>query len=134
MKKETLAALNLLLQFIQLEEFKKVKKYSDLLWPGGEYVNDNYILYKAILRNDFSCAQSIIENIIFEHSEIEINDSLYHESNSEFNELDDDYNDDDYNDDSNRLSYSKYNGAHGYDDDTIDSAFEGDPDNCWNVD
>jgi hypothetical protein len=31
-------------------------------------------------------------------------------------------------------SYSKYGGAHGFDDDTIGTAFEGDPDNCWNVD
>lgn len=32
------------------------------------------------------------------------------------------------------LSYSKYGGAYGYDDDTIDSAFEGDPENYWNID
>jgi hypothetical protein len=31
-------------------------------------------------------------------------------------------------------SYSKYNGAFGYDDETIDSAFEGDPSNIWNID
>lgn len=31
-------------------------------------------------------------------------------------------------------SYEKYNRAHGFDDDTIDSAFEGDPDNYWNID
>lgn len=32
------------------------------------------------------------------------------------------------------MSYSKYGGAYGYDDDTIDSAFEGDPENYWNID
>lgn len=30
--------------------------------------------------------------------------------------------------------YDKYNGAYGYDDDTIDNAFEGDPENTWNID
>lgn len=34
----------------------------------------------------------------------------------------------------NRPNYSKYNGAYGFDDDTIDSAFEGDPENYWNID
>ena len=31
-------------------------------------------------------------------------------------------------------SYEVHRGAFGFDDDTIDSAFEGDPSNCWNVD
>lgn len=31
-------------------------------------------------------------------------------------------------------SYSKYGGYNGYDDDTIDSAFEGDPELTWNID
>lgn len=39
---------------------------------------------------------------------------------------------DDYDDYS--PSYDKYGGAYGYDDDTIDSAFEGDPENYWNID
>lgn len=30
--------------------------------------------------------------------------------------------------------YEKYGHAYGYDDDTIDSAFEGDPENYWNID
>ena len=30
-------------------------------------------------------------------------------------------------------SYEKYNGAYGLDDQTIDSAFEGDPSNYWNI-
>jgi hypothetical protein len=30
-------------------------------------------------------------------------------------------------------SYENYNGAHGYDDDAIDNAFNGDPDNCWGI-
>lgn len=31
-------------------------------------------------------------------------------------------------------SCEKYNGAHGFDDDTIDSVFDGNPDNYWNID
>ena len=30
--------------------------------------------------------------------------------------------------------HSKHRGEYGYDDDTIDSAFEGYPDNYWNID
>lgn len=30
--------------------------------------------------------------------------------------------------------YNRYNGAYGYDDNTIDSAFDGDPENYWNID
>ena len=33
-----------------------------------------------------------------------------------------------------RPTYSRYGGYNGYDDDTIDSAFEGDPEATWNVD
>ena len=36
--------------------------------------------------------------------------------------------------DSENSHYEKYGGAYGYDDDTIDSAFEGDPENYWNID
>ena len=31
-------------------------------------------------------------------------------------------------------SYETYNGAYGYDDETIESAFDGDPENAWNID
>jgi hypothetical protein len=40
-----------------------------------------------------------------------------------------DYYDEDY-----TPSYEKYGGYNGYDDDTIDSAFEGDPEATWNID
>lgn len=45
----------------------------------------------------------------------------------EFDSYDEDY-------DYDRRSYSEYNGAYGFDDDTINSAFEGDPENYWNID
>ena len=46
-------------------------------------------------------------------------------------DYDDSY-DDDYYDD--RPSYDKYGGYNDWDDDTIDSAFEGDPEATWNID
>lgn len=49
-----------------------------------------------------------------------------------FEEVYEDYDDGDYEYD--RRSYSEYNGAYGFDDDTINSAFEGDPENYWNID
>lgn len=55
---------------------------------------------------------------------------LKHESNySNPHHTGDDDNDDNY-----RPSYEKYNGYNDFDDDTIDNAFEGDPDATWNVD
>lgn len=47
---------------------------------------------------------------------------------------DDDYETWDNNDDYYESSYEKYGGYNGYDDDAIDNAFEGDPENTWNVD
>ena len=37
-------------------------------------------------------------------------------------------------DNDDNYSYDKYNGAYGFDDDTIDSAFEGEPEAYWNID
>jgi hypothetical protein len=37
-------------------------------------------------------------------------------------------------DDFDYMSQDKYQGKYGYDDNTIDSAFEGDPENYWNID
>lgn len=45
-----------------------------------------------------------------------------------------DYDDSYDQDDNYGSSYEKYGGYNGYDDDTIDDAFEGDPMNTWNVD
>ena len=49
---------------------------------------------------------------------------------------DEDVNEDELEDDNDEteLNYSKHGGAYGYDDDTIDSAFDGDPENYWNID
>lgn len=47
---------------------------------------------------------------------------------------DNNYEDKDESNSSNEYSYDKYKGAYGYDDDAIDSAFEGDPENYWNID
>ena len=39
-----------------------------------------------------------------------------------------------YHDDDDSSSYSKYGGYNGYDDNTIDSAFDGMPEATWNID
>jgi hypothetical protein len=41
---------------------------------------------------------------------------------------------DDFDREDNSNNYQKYNGAYGLNDPTIDSAFEGDPENYWNID
>lgn len=55
----------------------------------------------------------------------------YGELIESYNNQDDDF-DDIYYDEA--PSYNKYGGYNGYDDDTIDSAFEGDPYATWNID
>ncbi|PVX46170.1 hypothetical protein C8C85_1996 [Flavobacterium sp. 103] len=44
------------------------------------------------------------------------------------------YKDEDESNSSKDYTYDKYKGAYGYDDDSIDNAFEGDPENYWNID
>lgn len=39
-----------------------------------------------------------------------------------------------YYDDEDYPRYEKYGSYNGYDDDTIDDAFEGDPEATWNID
>ncbi len=51
-----------------------------------------------------------------------------------FKEYDGDDDDDDFDREDNSSRFTKYNGAYGFDDNTIDSAFEGDPENYWNID
>jgi tetratricopeptide (TPR) repeat protein len=55
-------------------------------------------------------------------------DNIENESDDELSTQDDEYLD------SYGSSYEKYGGYNGYDDDTIDDSFEGDPLNTWNVD
>lgn len=47
---------------------------------------------------------------------------------------DSDYDQDEYDNDDYGSSYEKYGGYNGWSDDVIDDAFEGDPENTWNVD
>jgi hypothetical protein len=57
-------------------------------------------------------------------------DDFSSSSEDDFSSSEDDFSND-YED---GPSYDKYGGYNGYDDDTIDSAFDGDPMNTWNVD
>lgn len=50
-----------------------------------------------------------------------------------YKEYEEDYHDD-FEREDNSKSYREHNGAYGFDDDTINSAFEGDPENYWNID
>lgn len=70
----------------------------------------------------------------FNHQD-EINENLMEIANvlsrtSKVAQDDDSYDDDDYD----YSSTDEYGGAYGYDDDSIDNAFEGDLDNYWNID
>lgn len=56
-------------------------------------------------------------------------DFYYNENDSYYEE---DYNE--YENEPGWGSYEKYGGYNGYDDFTIDSAFEGDPEATWNID
>lgn len=55
-----------------------------------------------------------------------------YETEDEDHELD--FDESEYDFDNRNSGYEKYGGYNGYDDDTIDNAFEGDPENTWNVD
>lgn len=58
-----------------------------------------------------------------------LSDYIPKEKVSYYNDYYYDNNEDDYDD-----GYNKYGGYNGYDDDTIDSAFEGNPELTWNID
>ena len=75
------------------------------------------------LLNVFSCYEGISEKLKA--------DVAFKKFAPKTNE--DDYDGDDC-DSYDSPSYEKYGGAYGYDDLTIDVAFEGDPENSWNVD
>jgi hypothetical protein len=86
--------------------------------------NHSTIKLKDGRKLDFEVAKTNLLNALQKNKELFLN-SLTSSS------TDDDY-DDDY--DNHESSYEKYGGYNGYDDDTIDDAFEGDPENTWNVD
>lgn len=66
---------------------------------------------------------------VFENQDIEI---AFQEQKWKLDRRKDEYDDSDWDYQSTKIS--KYGGAYGFDDDTIDSAFEGDPENYWNID
>jgi len=82
------------------------------------YISDEIIAEIKIIKPDFTITEEGKQKLADKYS-------TWEEEQQE-----DDY--DDYDDYS--PSYEKYGGAYGYDDDTIDSAFEGDPENYWNID
>lgn len=59
------------------------------------------------------------------------NDEYFEDEISKNN---DNYNDSYYYEEDNYSRFEKYNGIYGLDDNTIDDAFDGDPENYWNID
>ncbi|NJK84515.1 MAG: hypothetical protein HC912_12710 [Saprospiraceae bacterium] len=98
-------------------------------------VQHSYIDWCAINLDHFYISDEVIDEIkeivpdfsISEEGKSKLSEKYGDWENNQENHSRDDY--DDY-----RPSYEKYGGAYGYDDDTIDSAFEGDPENYWNID
>lgn len=102
---------------------KNVEEYQSLV---NTLLTNEYVeLTNGTKLNSFSAINSFIETLDHDKHLFDIiteNEVDYYEDH-EFQDFDDD-----------GLDYSKYGGAYGYDDNTIDSAFEGDPDNYWNID
>ena len=99
------------------DEFRKT--VNQLLLNGNVSLTENRTLNVSTKFEDFLSSLKADENL-FGVVELGEDEESYEP----------DY--DDYDDYS--PSHDKYGGAYGYDDDTIDSAFEGDPENYWNID
>ncbi len=102
------------------DEFRKT--VNQLLLNGTVILTENRTLNVSTAFEDFLSSLKADENL-FGVVELGEDEEGYEPDYDDF----DDY--DDYS-----PSYDKYGGAYGYDDDTIDSAFEGDPENYWNID
>lgn len=102
------------------DEFRKT--VNQLLLNGSVSLTENRTLNVSTALEDFLSSLKADENL-FSVVEFEEDEEGYEPDYEDY----DDY--DDYS-----PSYDKYGGAYGYDDDTIDSAFEGDPENYWNID
>ena len=72
--------------------------------------------------------------------EFTLKDSSINENDRKYDAISEHENEDDfsnsqlYGDSSGGGRYEEFNGAYGFDDDTINDAFEGDPSNYWNID
>jgi tetratricopeptide (TPR) repeat protein len=102
------------------DEFRKT--VNQLLLNGTVILTENRTLNVSTAFEDFLSSLKADENL-FGVVELGEDEEGYEPDYDDY----DDY--DDYS-----PSYDKYGGAYGYDDDTIDSAFEGDPENYWNID
>jgi tetratricopeptide (TPR) repeat protein len=102
------------------DEFRKA--VNQLLLNGTVSLTENRTLNVLTAFEDFLSSLKADENL-FGVAELGEDEEGYEPDYDDY----DDY--DDYS-----PSYDKYGGAYGYDDDTIDSAFEGDPENYWNID
>ena len=132
-----------------IETFKKMVNIN-VLEIGTDYSSNlNWSRSNGFLKyyDRISCTRLYIYENLFQslkednninfHVETKLDKNLYIEYYVTGVELPKQYDDDDSDlesDDESGYSSKKYNGAYGYDDNTIDNAFEGDPENYWNID
>ena len=133
-----------------IETFKKMVNIN-ILEIGTDYYSPylNWRYNNGLLKyyDKISCTRLYIQENLFQslkddnninfHVETKLDKNLYIEYYVTGIELPKEYNDDNSDlecDDESGYSYDKYNGAYGYDDNTIDDAFEGNPENYWNID
>jgi hypothetical protein len=137
--------------------------YYDLEGFQLNRINDFILLYKPILiKSTYTFSEEILQKneskfeslsqlkyiaqddvYIYNLSEEEMfhkfgyylyEDKEYQQLKEKFTKKPHKFSSDDDSYDDFELEYDKYDGAYGYDDDTIDNAFNGDPENYWNID
>jgi hypothetical protein len=98
-------------------------------------IQPNYLDWCAINLDHFYMSDEIIIEIKEIKPDFTISEEGKQKLADKYSTWENEQEQDDYDDyDDYSPSYEKYGGAYGYDDDTIDSAFEGDPENYWNID
>jgi hypothetical protein len=117
----------------------------DTEFPFGKYegktvkeileLQPSYLDWCAINLDHFYISDEIIAEIKIIKPDFTITEEGKQKLADKYSTWEDEQQEDNYDDyDDYSPSYEKYGGAYGYDDDTIDSAFEGDPENYWNID
>jgi hypothetical protein len=121
---------------VNWEWFKGKLRYYDKISSRRLYITEQFL---QILRNDntinFLITTTLDENFYIEYTVTGIDYPLPLENvEFEFEEEEEEEEEEREREESGDFSYDKYKGAYGYDDDSINSAFEGHPENYWNID
>ena len=110
-------------------EFNKLEGVfiSPIMFKKGDTAEYNGCFITITQDNKIVASFNIrIEGTLDNHSKIHGNPILKKSNRDNYSDFSQD--------DSYSPSYEKYNGYNGWDDDTIDQAFDGDPEATWNVD